>query len=125
MLGVLADLSCDMATAVATAGASVVRVAARDRLPGSGIVWSTDGTIVTANHVVERDENIYVGLADGRTVPATLVGRNPTTDLAVLRTEANGLTPTTWIGPDSLKVGHLETISNRGVQMVLRRCHPS
>ena len=70
-----------MAAAVATASPSVMRVAARGRLPGSGIVWSTDGTIVTANHVVERDDNINVGLPDERTVPATLVGRDATTDL--------------------------------------------
>ena len=40
---VLSNLSDDMAAAVAAASPSVVRVAARDRLPGSGIVWSTDG----------------------------------------------------------------------------------
>ena len=75
MSEVLSSLSDDMAAAVAAASPSVVRVAARDRLPASGIVWSTDGAIVTADHVVERNDNIYVGLPDGRTVPATLVGR--------------------------------------------------
>ncbi len=59
MSEVLSSWSDDMAKAVAAASPSVVRVAARDRLPGSGIVWSTDGIIVTAHHVLERDDNIY------------------------------------------------------------------
>ncbi len=115
---VLSHLSDDMAAAVAAVSPSVVRVAARDRLPGSGIVWSTDGTIVTAHHVVERDDNIHVGLPDGRTVSATLVGRDPTTDLAVLRAEATSLIPPTWTGPDSLRVGHLALALGRPAQAV-------
>jgi S1-C subfamily serine protease len=46
-------------------------------------------------------------LPDGRTVAAALVGRDPTTDLAVLRAEAGGLTPPTWAEADSARVGHL------------------
>jgi S1-C subfamily serine protease len=118
MSKVLSSLSDDMAAAVAAASPSVVRVAARDRLPASGIVWSTDGVIVTAHHVVERDDNIHVGLPDGRTVPATLVGRDSTTDLAVLQAEATGLTPPIWTGPDSLRVGHLMLALGRPVQAV-------
>ena len=117
MSEVLSSLSDDMAAAVAAASPSVVRVAARDRLPASGIVWSTDGAIVTAHHVVERNDNILVGLPDGRTVPATLVGRDSTTDLAVLRAEASGLTPPTWTEPDSLRVGHLVLALGRPAQM--------
>jgi S1-C subfamily serine protease len=70
---------------VATAGQAVVRVEARRHTPGSGLIWSADGRIVTANHVVRRDDNITVGLADGQTAAATLVGRDASTDLAVLR----------------------------------------
>ena len=119
---VLSNLSDDMAAAVAAVSPSVVRVAARDRLPGSGIVWSTDGTIVTANHVLEREDNIYVGLPDGRTVSASLVGRDPTTDLAVIRLDtgakATSLIPPTWTGPDSLRVGHLALALGRPAQAV-------
>jgi S1-C subfamily serine protease len=82
-------------------------VEARRRLPASGIVWSADGTIVTAHHVVRRDEKIRVGLPDGETVPASLVGRDPTTDLAVLRVEVADLTPAAWATPDALRVGHM------------------
>ena len=107
MTQVLQGLSNDLATVVQTAGTGVVRVEARRRLPASGIIWSADGLIVTAHHVVERDEGISVGLPDGRSVPATLVGRDPSTDLAVLRAEATGLTPPSWAEPDTLRVGHL------------------
>lgn len=101
------SLASDLADTVASASAGVVRVDARRRLPASGIVWSADGVIVTANHVVRRDEDIQVGLADGRSVPAALVGRDPGTDLAVLRAQAGELTLPTWSAADTLRVGEL------------------
>jgi S1-C subfamily serine protease len=110
MSEVLSSLSEALAAAVETAGPSIVRVEARRRLPASGIVWSADGVIVTAHHVVEQDDNIGIGLADGRTVAASLVGRDPTTDLAVLRlqgTQVAGLKSPAWVDAESLKVGHL------------------
>ena len=107
MKQILSDLSDALAAMVEAVGPGVVSVEARRRLPGSGIVWSPDGVIVTAHHVVESDENIGVGLADGRSVAAKLVGRDPTTDLAVLRAEATGLKPPAWAEADSLRVGHL------------------
>jgi len=103
----LIDLSAALAATVEQAGSGVVRVEARRRLPASGIVWSGDGLIVTAQHVVQRDENIQVGLADGRSVPAQLVGRDPTTDLAVLRAAASDLAPLPHAGADQLSVGRL------------------
>jgi S1-C subfamily serine protease len=115
MAEVLRDLSDALAATVEIAGSSTVRVEARRRLPASGIVWSSDGVIVTAHHVIERDENISIGLPDAsgsQSVPGTLVGRDPTTDLAVLRVassnvQASSLAPPTWAEPESLKVGHL------------------
>jgi S1-C subfamily serine protease len=104
---VLSDLSAALAAAVEAAGPSIVRVEARDHVPASGIVWSADGAIVSAHHVIEQDDNIRLGLADGRTVSAKLVGRDPTTDLAVLRADASSLTIAKWAAPDSLRVGHL------------------
>jgi len=89
----LARLSDDLAAAVERVGPSVVTVNARRRLPATGIVWSEDGLIVTANHVVERDEELTVGLADGRELAATLVGRDPNSDIALLQVQAGGLTP--------------------------------
>ena len=107
MQQVLSSLSDALAATVEASGPSVVKVDARDRLSASGIVWSADGVVVTAHHVVERDDDIGVGLPDGRTVAASLVGRDPSTDLAVLRAEAGSLTPPTWSDAGSARVGHL------------------
>jgi len=107
MANVLKNVSDALAATAEAAGSHVVRVEARRRLPASGIVWSDDGVIVTAHHIVERGDNIGVGLPDGQTATATLVGRDPTTDLAVLRAQATGLTSRTWAEPDDMRVGHL------------------
>src|SRR5688500_10939559 len=107
MADVLQTLSDAMAEAVESAGASVVQVAARRRLPASGVVWSEDGVIVTSHHVIENDEKIRIGLPNGETVSATLIGRDPTTDLAVLRAETSGLTVPNWAELDEVRVGHL------------------
>jgi S1-C subfamily serine protease len=109
MTKVLQNLSDALAQTVETAGPGVVKVDARRRLPASGIIWTADGVIVTAHHVVRRDENIEVGLPDGQAVAATLVGRDPTTDLAVLRAESKKLTPSARaeVNNEKVKVGHL------------------
>ena len=120
MTDVLQDLSNALAATVDAASPGIVRVEARRRLPASGIVWSADGVIVTAHHVVQQDDNIKVGLADGRTVSATLVGRDPTTDLAVLRADAANLTPPAWVDPNApqAQVGHLVLALGRSGQTV-------
>jgi S1-C subfamily serine protease len=102
----LASVSDELAGAVERAGSGVVTVDARRRHPASGIVWTSDGLIATANHVVERDEEIEIGFPDGRTVSATLVGRDPGSDLALLRVDASDVTPLerSTVEP---RVGHL------------------
>jgi S1-C subfamily serine protease len=106
MANAFEQMSSDLAAAVEASGASLVRVEARRRQPATGIVWSADGLIVTAHHVVEREE-IRVGLPDGTVVKAALVGRDPSTDVAVLRAEAGGLTPATWFSEADVRVGQL------------------
>jgi S1-C subfamily serine protease len=105
----LQQFSEALATTVETASPGIVRVEARRRLAATGMVWSPDGVIVTAHHVVEQDDPVRVGLSDGQTLTATIVGRDPTTDLAVLRVQATNLMPAVWAEPDlhSLRVGHL------------------
>src|SRR2546426_8014622 len=103
--GLLAQLSDELAAAVETAGRSIVRVNGRRRQAASGLVWAADGLIVTADHVIEREEDLTVGLPDGKEVKATIAGRDPGTDLAVLKAEASGLQP---IGQaDGVKVGSI------------------
>jgi len=103
----LQTLSNAMADLVESTGPSIVRVEGRGRLGASGIVYTADGVIITAHHVVERDDNIKIGLADGNSVNATLIGRDPNTDLAVLKAEASGLAAATWVDAGELRVGHL------------------
>lgn len=113
-----ATISKAAAAVVAQAGQSVVRVDARRRHPASGIVWSADGLILTAHHVVRRDDEISVGLADGSELPATLVGRDPSTDLALLRVTASGLAAAQWRDEGSLGVGELVLALGRPGQSV-------
>jgi S1-C subfamily serine protease len=70
-------------------------------------VWAPEGLVLAADHTIEREEHIRVGLADGRAVPASLVGRDPATDIAILRVEASGLVPARWTDPQDARVGHL------------------
>lgn len=80
----LIELSNALAQATDRAASSAVAVHTESRGSSSGVVWRS-GLIVTAEHALRRDEDIQVTLADGRVVPAALVGRDPSTDLAVLK----------------------------------------
>jgi serine protease Do len=72
---------------------------------GSGFIVSEDGYIITNNHVVAQAERIEVELPDGQEYDAELIGRDPTTDIAVLKIPANGL-PFVKLGdPDATSVG--------------------
>lgn len=84
--GTLAELSSQLATAVETAGNSVVAIHARRRIPSSGIVWR-DGIIVSASHTVRRDDDISVTLPTGESTGAAIAGRDPATDLIALRVQ--------------------------------------
>src|SRR5437660_8171601 len=82
----LVALSNELAAAVERAGRAVVTVHARPRLASSGVHWR-QGVVVTAEHTVKHDEEITIGMPDGSRVPATPVGRDPGTDIAVLKAE--------------------------------------
>ena len=83
---VLVELSDALADAAEKAGKATVLVNARRRMPASGIVYAPD-LILTADHVVEREEGIKVILADGAEVSAQVAGRDAGSDLAVLKLE--------------------------------------
>lgn len=119
MASALQTLSDATAAIVESAGRGIVRVEARRRLPASGFVWSADGVIVTAHHVVEQDENIEIGLADGKTATAKLVGRDPTTDIAVLRAQGAALTSLALSEIANLRVGHIVLALARPGQNVM------
>ena len=83
---VLVELSDALADAAEKAGKATVLVNARRRMPASGIAYAAD-LVLTADHVVERDEDIKVNLADGTEVSAKVAGRDAGTDVALLRLE--------------------------------------
>jgi S1-C subfamily serine protease len=101
----LLSLSNDLAAAVERAAPAVVAVHAR-RLPSTGIHWRP-GIVVTAEHTVRTAEDITVTMTDGRSLPAVLAGRDPGTDLAVLRVADAGSVVATLGDDTALKVGHM------------------
>ena len=96
------DFSKGLTAAVEKGGASTILVDARRRYPASGIAY-TDDLILTADHVVARDDNIKVMLPDGKALDATLAGRDPGSDLALLRLPEKALAPAST--SDEIKVG--------------------
>ncbi|HYU16005.1 MAG TPA: trypsin-like peptidase domain-containing protein [Candidatus Acidoferrum sp.] len=102
----LSSLSNDLADAVTAAARAVVTVNARRRIPSTGVHWRP-GIVVTAEHTVRMDDEITVGRPDGRSVPATLGGRDPSTDLAVLIVQDADFPVAALAEPVSLKVGHM------------------
>lgn len=89
------SLSDAFADAVERAAISTVTVYGRRRRPASGTVWATsDGQIVvvTASHVVEREDQLSIGV-NGESIPVSLLGRDVSRDIAILKTDSNDLTP--------------------------------
>lgn len=74
---------------------------------GSGFIISTDGFVVTNNHVIEHAREIKVSLADGRTVNAELKGTDPSTDIAVLKIDETGLKALSFANSETLQPGQI------------------
>jgi S1-C subfamily serine protease len=104
MMSTLTEFSESLSTAVEKAGASTILVDARKRYPASGIAYAED-LVLTADHVVTREENIKIVLPNGKTLTATIAGRDPGSDLAVLRLSEKALAPART--SDVVKVGQL------------------
>jgi S1-C subfamily serine protease len=103
MSNTLKEFSNDLSSAVEKAGASTILVDARKRYPASGIAYAED-LVLTADHVVTK-EDIKVGLPDGRNLNATVAGRDPGSDLALLKLTEKALSPAKT--SDDVKVGQL------------------
>jgi len=101
------QFSESLAGVVEKAAAGVVSIKGRRRrVPSSGVLWS-EGAIVTAHHVMEWDEDIEIGLPDGSTATAAVVGRDPATDLAALRFSGSSHGAVEWADAGEVKTGHL------------------
>lgn len=105
MTDLFKNISDELAQTVEDASPGLVRVDGRKRLSATGFAWD-EQHLVTASHVVRKDEGVTVGLPNGETVPAAVVGRDNSTDIAVLRVEG-GLTALPRAEDDTLRVGHL------------------
>lgn len=102
----LVAFSDHAAALVERAAGSIVAVHGGGRRSSSGIHWRS-GIIVTAEEVLERDEGIKITLAGGRVVEAALAGRDPTTDIAVLRFQPDGLAAAQTADAAALRAGHI------------------
>jgi S1-C subfamily serine protease len=106
MASVLENISNEFAAASEKSGKSVVAVHARRWMPSSGIEWKK-GVIVTANHAIRRDDDIRVLVDENNSLTAAVAGRDPSTDLAVLRVEGTANAVPEFGDSASLKLGHL------------------
>lgn len=88
MENALINLSNELAGIVRAADPHIVSIRGRRHYPSSGVLWGS-GVVVTADHTVQREDDITVTLSDGKTAGATLAGRDPGTDLAVLKIESS------------------------------------
>ncbi len=98
-------LSNEAASVIENAGRSIVAVHARRRIPSSGVHWRP-GILVTADHTLERDEEIGITLPDGKSSMAMLAGRDPSTDLAVLKLDQTDLPQAERANITGLRVGN-------------------
>ncbi len=108
----LIELSNDLAQATDRAATTAVAVHTEPRGSASGVVWRA-GIIVTSEHALRRDEEIEVTLPDGRAVAATLAGRDPSTDLAVLKCSETAASVTEFGDPSAIKPGSLMLVVGR------------
>lgn len=109
----LAAFSDRLAALTAAAAARVVAVHGRDGRARSGLLWA-EGLVVTAEEALERDDELSLTLPDGRMVPATLAGRDPGTDVALLQAATGAVAPLPLAPPVALATGHVVLAVGRG-----------
>jgi len=108
----LMTLSEHLASTVEQSGRSIVAIHARARFNSSGVHWSP-GVVVTADHTIQKDDDIRVSTPDGSTHTAELAGRDPSTDLAVLRVKDLDIPVATKAGGSALKPGNTILVVGR------------
>jgi S1-C subfamily serine protease len=111
----LAALSRDLAALAEAGAARTVAVHGRDGRPRSGILWA-EGLVVTAEEALERDDGIVLVLPDGRKLGAALAGRDPGTDVAVLRAVTGPVDPLPIAPAEDAAPGQLVLALGRGEQ---------
>jgi S1-C subfamily serine protease len=112
MESTIINLSNELAAIVRAVDPHIVSVRARRHYPSSGIRWSPD-LVVTADHTIQREEEITVTLGDGKTVSAELAGRDPGTDLAVLKIQSPSSSTEQLGRSETVKPGELALVVGR------------
>lgn len=102
----LTRFSEQISAAAAQAGASVVTVQARRRIPSSGVYWR-DGVVVTVDHAIQYEQGITVLSSGGKPIEAQIAGRDAATDLAILKTAESDLSLPRFGDPTQAKLGNL------------------
>ena len=108
---VLSSFSNELSSLVQRISPSVVAVHARRHFPSSGVHWGAD-LVVTADHTIAREEDIRVTLPDGKALSASLVGRDPGADLAVLKVPGLG-SPAASFAQDKPVLGEFALVVGR------------
>ena len=107
MSNTLDALSQDIARIASKAHPSVVAIHGRRVAPSSGILWNGEGTVITAAHTLESDDSFELTEAGGARKNAALVGRDPGTNVAVLRVTDLDKPAPDWTDTSRLEAGHL------------------
>ena len=102
----LESLSNDLAGAVERAGESVVAIHARRRIPASGVVWR-QGLVVAADHTIHKEDDIRISLSSGTDLRARVIGRDPGTDLCLLRLPEDARAAAAALSREPLRAGQL------------------
>jgi S1-C subfamily serine protease len=114
----LVSLSEEIENVAEKVSKSVVSVRSRSRGIGSGVVWKSDGLIVTCNHIVRKLDDYEVSLNDGRFLPANVIGSDPYSDVALLKIQSNDDS----ISLNPIEVGDSENL--RAGQFILALANP-
>lgn len=101
------EVSSELITMIGRVGPSVVEVSRAGRGGGAGVIWRSDGAVLTNYHVVAGSGPVSVLLPDGRTFPARVLNQNPALDLALLKIEADGLPAALVDDSSRLRVGEM------------------
>ncbi len=110
MAGIGIQLANEIASIVESIGSAVVRVEGRTRGGASGSIWAP-GVVLAADHALDGDEGIEIGLSGGESLAATVAGHDASLDLAVLRVQGDPAAlqnqkSVEWKGVESVRVGH-------------------
>jgi S1-C subfamily serine protease len=116
----LVSLSEEIENVADKVSQSVVSVHSRTRGNGSGVVWTSDGLIVTCSHIVRNLDELEVSLSNGKSFPAKVIGNDPYSDIALLKIQANGKNESISLNP--IEIGDSENL--RAGQFVLALANP-